>query len=426
MDKRFLGAPFKTVVLVLLLVFIGVLGFNPANVRAQNWKEDKLLLDLQSGGAEMFRDVSGSIVQVYSTGLLVGYGGGGSGYVIDKEGHAITNKHVVGDINVFEVQFFEDDITGDRYRAVKIGEDPSLDLAVIKIDAPPEKLLPIKLADTLKVQVGDVVATLGSPGGDVGNASKGEDPLHASADWLDFFNYNLGVIDEVVDFPHSSIIYAFMGKGQFGQLYGSAVQYMIHVSAAINRGNSGGPCINAYGEAVGTNTWGFGAGENSGFSVPVNLLKRSSREIIEYGRPMTPWCGIVCHPPEIPPGFFQEWDLALTNKWQLWFNVEPPQLKIYHVNPYSPAYKAGLRPGDIIQTVNNKKYKSMFDLYKVILNGKLGQKLTFMIERNGLGRPPITVELAEKKVRYDSLSMSLDNGSFYSTPPKPSYAALTY
>ena len=433
MNKEFLGAPFKSVMLVLLLAFIGVLGFSPKNVDAQNWKNDKLLMDLQSGGAEMFKDVSGSIVQIYNSGLLTPWqGGGGSGYVIDKEGHAITNKHVVGDQSIVEVQFFEDDIsTGDHYTAVVIGEDPSLDMAIIKINAPPEKLDPIKLADTLKVEVGDAVATLGSPGGDVGNAFRGNNPApgqapsHASSDWLDFFNYNLGVVDEVVDFPHSSIIYTYMGKGQYGQLYGSGVQYMIHVSAAINHGNSGGPCINAYGEAIGTNTWGFG-GENAGYSVPVNLLKRSAREIIEYGRPMTPWCGIICHPPEMPPQFGYESQLGLANKWQLWFDPESDQKKIYHVNPYSPAYKAGLREGDIILSIDNNDYKNIFDFYKSILNGKIGQKMTFMIERDGNGLPPITVELAEKKVRYDSVRMEMAGSSSNIQTASPNYSALTY
>jgi len=418
MNKVFFGIPFKSVILAMLFLFIGIIGITPLKVDAQNWKDDRLLLDLKSGGAEMFKEIAPSVVQVFNMNPLLGEGGGGSGYVIDKEGHTITNKHVVGKSKIVEIAFFGDEDTGERHRAVVIGEDPQLDLAIIKIETDPENLKPIKLADTEKIQIGDVVATAGSPGGDAGVIDWGEDWMKAGQNWLDFFNYNIGVVDEIVDFPHAVMFYSIGRKWSagYGQYYGSGVQYLFHVSASINHGNSGGPCINAYGEAIGTNTWGLG-GENVGCSVPTNLLKRGAREIIEYGRAMTPWCGIICHNP-VPPYKWLALDspMGLTNEYDLWFDVIPEKMAIYHVNPYSPAYKAGLKEGDVLLTVDNKKFENVFDLYKYFLNARIGQKVTFMIERHGVGLPPITVELVEKKVRYDTVTIDTYTMSNVNTP----------
>jgi len=417
MNKVFFGAPFKAVILVLVFIFLGLFGFNSPKIDAQKWQDERLLLDLKSGGAELFKETSPSIIQLTNTSLEIAGGFiGGSGYVIDKEGHAITNWHNFAGFRtkLCEVAFFSDDEIIKWHRAVLIGSDPALDLAVIKIDTDPANLHPIKLADSDRMKVGDAVATAGSPGGDVGGVDWGNFLAH----WVDYFNYNIGILDEIVSFPTAFMLYTQYHRFEsgFGQFYGSGLQYLFHVSAAINSGNSGGPCINAYGEAIGTNTWG-GGGENMGLSVPSNLLKRSVREIIEQGRPMTPWCGILCHPPIVPNKWLTiDAELQITNKWQIWFDVEPEKMKIYHVNPYSPAYKAGLKGEDIILSVDNKKFSNIFDLYKYFLNARIGQKVTFMIERNGVGMPPITVELAEKKVRYDTVTINSLTMYEYTTP----------
>ena len=415
MNTVFFGAPFKAAILVLVFIFLGLFGFNSPKIDAQKWQDERLLLDLKSGGAELFKETSPSIIQLTNTSLDMGGGLiGGSGYVIDKEGHAITNWHNFAGFRtkLCEVAFFSEDEIIKWHRGVLIGSDPSLDLAVIKIDTDPANLHPIKLADSDKMKLGDAIATAGSPGGDVGVVDWGNFLAH----WVDYFNYNIGIVDEVIDFPHALMWYTYLSGGEMGQLYGSGVQYLFHVSAAINHGNSGGPAINAYGEAIGTNTWG-GGGENYGLSVPSNLLKRSTREIIEYGRPMTPWCGIICHPPIVPYKWYNhDRPLGITNEWQLWFDVEPEKIVINHVNPYSPAYKAGLKKDDVILSVDNKKFINVFDLYKYFLNGRIGQKVTFIVERNGVGIPPVTVELEEKKVRYDTITINTYTMYEYITP----------
>ncbi|MFH1515669.1 MAG: S1C family serine protease [bacterium] len=387
------------------------------SLNAQQWSEERLYMDLQTGGAELFKEISPGMIQVFNGG------GAGSGYVIDKEGHAITNKHVVGNAQVVEIAFFGDEDTGERHKGIVIGEDPQIDLAIIKIMTDPSNLHPMKLADSDLVQVGDIVATCGSPGGDAGVIDRGNRG-GANENWLDFFNFNMGVMDEILNFEHAWMFYLMGGKEQFGQYYGSGVQYLFHVSSAINRGNSGGPAINANAEAIGTNTWGYFGFENVGFSVPVNFLKRSARDIIRYGRPVTPWFGILCHPAETPYKWgYLDSPLGITNEWDLWFDVKVDYPKVLHINPYSPAYKAGVRKGDKILTVDNIHFTNIFDLYKYFLNGRIGQKITVVVERNGVGIPPITVELGEKKVRFDNVKIDTYSMRQWKTPY---YATLTY
>jgi S1-C subfamily serine protease len=415
----------------LLIAFIALLSFsliNSSNLNAQEQGEDELLMDLQNGGAELFKEVAPSIVQIFNLDYVNWSGGAGSGYVIDKLGHAITNKHVVGESQIVEIAFFGDEDTGRRHKAIVVGCDPQLDLAVIRIEASPDMLHPIKLADSDTVRIGDVVATLGSPGGDAGNVDAG-DRNFSSANWLDFFNFNIGVVDEIMDFGQSIFFYSISQNSlreQYGQYYGSGVQYLFHVSASINHGNSGGPCINAKGEVIGTNTWGRGGDgtENFGFSVPTNLLKRSVTDIIQYGKPRTPWCGIICHPSEMPYKWLAlDAQIGLTNKYLLWFDPEPAMMQIQHVNPYSPAYEAGLKNGDIIKTVDNLSFKNVFNLYSYILNKRIDNEITFMVIRDGRELSPIKVKLAEKKVRYDSTAVDTYSMVGYS---KPYRVSLTY
>jgi len=375
--------------------------------------EPEPMMDLQSGAADFFVEIVPSIVQIYNGGIYAGtMGGAGSGYVIDREGHAITNKHVADGSPVVEVAFFGDEeqtreYESGRWRAELIAEDPALDLAVIRIDAPPEKFNPIRLGDSADMVPGDTVATFGSPGGDPGWVDRSWIAIHDS--WLEYYNLNLGILSEVMNFEEAFWTY----RDVFAQTYqdylsrvgprdyGSAVEYLFHTDSAINHGNSGGPCINAYGEAVGTNTWGF-PGENVGFSVPVNLLKRAVVDIIEYGRVRRSWCGIALHPTRAPE---QAMNNAFSNETYpytglIWFDSTPEEMKIYTINPYSPAYEAGLREGDIVIRVDGQTFENVFDVYSYFMAADLDQEVVIEYERDGHGMPAAIVTIAEKRTRY--------------------------
>jgi len=407
--NSFYKTPTKLAILFILAGWLVVsVSAGPATA-----DEREPLMDLQRGATDFFIEVVPSIVQIMNGGLLLEEGGSsGSGYVIDREGHAITNNHVAGGADALEVAFYGDEentreYAEGRWQATLIAEDPALDLAVIKIEAPAERFHPVRLADSALMQPGDTVATFGSPGGQPGWVDRSWIAIHDS--WLEFYNLNLGVISEVMNFEEAfwtyNDVFAQNRVDYFSRVgprdYGTAVEYLFHTDSAINHGNSGGPCLNVYGEAIGTNTWGF-PGENVGFSVPINLLKRSVVDILEYGHVRRPWCGVALHPTRAPEQTLNaQWEAgAYPYTGTVWFDTTPDIIKIYNVNPYSPAYDAGLRVGDIILQVDGQKFENVFDVYSYLLGRELEDEVVIEFERDGHGMAPAVVTISEKLTRY--------------------------
>ena len=412
MYRPFFGIPFKAAVFLVGMVILTALPLVSTQAQQPVEPEKPLVADLIEGGAQLFGEVRQGVIQVLSTV------GSGSGYIFDKEGHAITNRHVTDQDVTFEISFWGEEEKsrrlGYRHRGVLVADDPALDLAVIQVEAPIEKFHPVKLGESGKMVPGDVVATCGSPGGAAqrGNYINPSDPMEG---WLEYFNINLGVLKEIVPFENnfSFIFYDYYMNPGYREYYGTALEYIFHVDSAINSGNSGGPCFNAYGEAVGTNTWGRGPGayENAGFSVPTDLLKKSVADILAYGHVRRPWVGIALHP-EIQQKDIEQLQLKGTfnNPW-LWFDPRPQELKIQVVNPYSPAYEAGLREGDIIELIDGKRMNYIFDIYTYFLDAKLGQNIEFKIRRGGNRPASVNVTVGEKKVRY--FGADVEAGTMY-------------
>jgi S1-C subfamily serine protease len=189
----------------------------------------------------------------------------GSGFVIDKDGHIITNYHVVRDAQSVEVSFSN----RETMRARVVGTDPSTDIAVLKVDARSRALTPLKLGDSDAVKVGDSVVAIGNPFGLERSITAG-------------------------------IVSALQREIQAPNLY--AIDHVIQTDAPINHGNSGGPLLNAQGQVIGVNsqieTGGTGEQGNVGigFAVPIDTVKDVAAQLIENGKVEHAFLGVRVHP----------------------------------------------------------------------------------------------------------------------------------
>jgi S1-C subfamily serine protease len=185
--------------------------------------------------------------------------GAGSGSVLDKQGHILTNYHVVEDAREIEVTLFD----GKSYEGRLVGRDPSSDVAVLRIDAPPESLFPIRFGDSNRLKVGQRVFALGNPFG------------------LDR-TLTTGIV--------SSLDRALPSRNN------RTIKSIIQIDAAINPGNSGGPLLDSHGRLIGMNyAIASRTGQNTGvgFAIPVGIIARVAPQLIQRGHVIRPDTGIT-------------------------------------------------------------------------------------------------------------------------------------
>jgi S1-C subfamily serine protease len=279
--------------------------------------------------------------------------GAGSGFVYDKEGHIVTNYHVVEGAQSIEVSFGED----LSVQAEVVGTDPLNDLAVLKVDVPPDKLVPVELGDSSTLQVGQWAIAIGNPFG------RFERTLTVGV---------VSALNRTLELESGRII-----------------RNLIQTDAAINPGNSGGPLLDSKGRVIGVNTAIVSPSRASagvGFAIPVNVLKRVVPELIAYGRYRHPWLGVVGY--TITPTLARRLNLP----------VEQGVL-VAQVYRGSPAHKAGIRGakdqvvigsriilvgGDIITAIDNTPIKGI-DFLNAYLedNTQVGQTVELSILRDG-------------------------------------------
>ena len=255
----------------------------------------------EQNNVEIYKKVSPSVVNVTSTQMAFDffYGpvpqeGAGSGFIIDKEGHILTNYHVVANANRLEVTL----ANKKKYKAQVIGLDRSHDLAVIQIQAP--SLEPVVLGDSRGLQVGQKVFAIGNPFG-----------IFAGT-------MTRGIV--------SSIRSVQTPDGAF-------IDEAIQTDAAINPGNSGGPLLNSRGQVIGINTMiasQVGQSAGIGFAIPINAAKAVINDLVQYGRVRRPSLGITSLP--INPELAEEIGLPADNG-----------ALIIAVVPGGAAERAGLR-----------------------------------------------------------------------------------
>jgi putative serine protease PepD len=277
--------------------------------------------------------------------------GSGSGAIIDTRGNILTNHHVVANAQKLEVTLAD----GSKWPAKLVGSDPDNDLAVIKIEAPKEKLKVIPMGDSKNLRIGQKVLAIGNPFG---------------------FDRTLttGVISSLGRTIRSEV--------------GTMIEDVIQTDAAINPGNSGGPLLNSDGEIIGINSAIIspsGGNVGIGFAIPVNTAKKVIPELLAKGYVTYPWIGATIQP--LLP------DMAKYLK----VSVERGAM-IAEVAKGGPADKAGIKGGnqraqvgniivmvggDIVVKADQHDVKSHDDLIRYIREKKPNDTITLKILRKG-------------------------------------------
>jgi 2-alkenal reductase len=293
--------------------------------------------------------------------------GTGSGFVIDTDGHIVSNNHVVTQADALEVVF----PSGERRSAEVIGTDVDSDLAVIRVESLPDGVTPIPLGDSNAVQVGQFVVAIGNPFGEAGSLS-------------------LGIVSGLGRTLDSDRIAE--GGGRY------ALPRVIQTDAAINPGNSGGPLLNLAGEVIGVNSairTSTGTNSGVGFSIPVNAVHRVIPSLIAEGIYHYPFLGIR----------MTSLDLAAQQELEL---PQTAGAYVTDLTPGGPADIAGLRAsgfnnlegilpgGDLIIAANGQPIANPDDLISfLVFEAEVGQTLTLTIIREG-ERMEVPLTLGER------------------------------
>jgi S1-C subfamily serine protease len=316
----------------------------------------------------VYRKNIGSVVNVTSRAValdffygLVPQEGQGSGFILDHDGHILTNYHVIADAQRIEVTLHN----RKKYRATVVGQDRSQDLAIIQIKAP--DLNPMTMGDSKNLQVGQKVYAIGNPFGLSGTLTS-------------------GIVSSI---------------RQVQEPDGVIIDEAIQTDAAINPGNSGGPLLNSRGEVIGINTMiASNVGQNAGigFAIPINTAKAVLNDLLTLGRVRRPALGVVTIP--ISPDISDQ--LGLPADYGL---------LVVRVLPGGAADRAGLRGGteraylgnlpitvggDLIVAIDGQDVQDQQELSHVMNNHRAGDKITITIYR-GKRRLDVQVTLGEAR-----------------------------
>jgi Do/DeqQ family serine protease len=323
--------------------------FTPSDKPALNLSDVEMISRLNQEYARLTKAVVPSVVSIDTTGirtekLMDLFGrtdvrsyptqGQGSGVIVSREGHIITNHHVVAGQKKIRITLH----SGKIYEATMIGEDPLLDIAVIKIDSN-EIFTPLKLGDSSHVEVGQLVFAVGNP-----------------------FGLGETVTQGIISAKERSL--------------SDNQRDLFQTDAAINPGNSGGPLVNLTGEIIGINVAiysrdranpGF---QGVGFSIPSNEVREALEQIIQRGRPIRGYLGV------------QMRDLDPAVRLELGY-MENNGSAVLDTTPGAPADVAGLKSDDIIVSYNNEIVKDTAHLISLVQRSDIGQKVKVGVWRKG-------------------------------------------
>jgi len=344
---------------------------HPAEVQLSEAAGPEKLDPDEQNNVDIYRRAIPSVVNITSKTMAYDFfwgavpeEGQGSGFIIDKQGHILTNYHVVGDAQQLEVTLHNK----KTYRATVIGRDRGHDLAVIQINAP--EVMPAVLGDSKNLQVGQKVFAIGNPFGLAGTMTR-------------------GIISSLRPIRSPE---------------GAYIDEAIQTDAAINPGNSGGPLLNSHGEVIGINSMIATGGSNQsagiGFAIPINTAKAVLNDLITLGSVRRPSLGIVSLP--IGPELAQQIGLPAN------YGV-----LIIRVVPGGAAEQAGLRGGnqraylgasqimlggDLIVAIDRDPIGDQQDLANAMNKHRAGDRVFVTIYR-GQRKMQVPVTLGEARER---------------------------
>ena len=266
--------------------------------------------------------------------------GTGSGFIIDSKGIILTNAHVIDGADQVTVTLTD----GRSFSGKVMGEDTATDVAVVKIEATDLPVAP--LGNSTQLRPGEWAIAIGNPLGLDNTVTAGiiSATERSSSD--------IGVPDRRVGF--------------------------IQTDAAINPGNSGGPLLNERGEVVGMNTAIIDGAQGLGFSVPIDTAKRIADQLISTGKVEHPYLGVQMKKltPELKKDLNEDPSSPVSVQ-------EDHGILILKVLPDSPAAKAGLKAGDVIQKINNQAVLDANQVQSIVEASKIGQDLPLELRRSG-------------------------------------------
>lgn len=333
-------------------------GTEPAGPASSSTPEATGTVQDGSGGslpislADIVDDVRRSVVVITASNGNIGSSSGGTGSVIDREGHVLTNYHVIEGMSEVKVTLWD----GTAAVAEVLGSDPGSDLAILRVDLPSHLLIPVRMGDSDRVRVGDPVFAIGHP-------------------FSQQFTVTSGIISATGRVTNSS----FTGRG---------IRDVLQVDAAVNPGNSGGPLFNAAGEMIGVNT----SIENPngrffvglGFAVPSNTVQRFIPAMLEGETVQHPQLGVRV----------QRLDEVNAPTYGV---TASRGLYVTQVTPGSAADRAGViganatseQGGDVLLEVNGAPVESFEALARAVDSAEIGETITLRVLR---GSQELTLE----------------------------------
>jgi len=271
----------------------------------------------------------------------------GSGVIVDAMGTIVTNQHVIAGADSIRVQLADGRIAD----ATIVGQDPDTDIAILDLEIGGLPIMPMGRSDTLRV--GDIVLAIGNPYGIGQTVTQG--------------------------------IVSATGRGQLGL---ATFENFIQTDAAINLGNSGGALIDAHGDLVGINTAvlnrTYGGPEGIGFAIPVNLVRGVMEQILLNGHVVRGWLGFV---PQ-----------DLTDEQSAQVGTAAGGVTVVNILVKSPAYEAGMRPGDLVTALAGEPVHSAQDLVARVSALKPGAEVE-LEGRHALQSYKIKLTVLERPIR---------------------------